>query len=101
MGERMDDIAWLALGSMCTVSKLIDTLCVIVNAESSSAPLVPHPNKTFPCHADFLAVLARTELSLHSMEVVNRLTNVVALPSEFMHMYIANCMRSCESQQVR
>ncbi len=60
-----------------------------------SCNLVPLPHV-----AGYLLVLARTELSLHSMEVVNRLTNVVALPSEFMHMYIANSMHSCESQQV-
>ncbi|GFR42545.1 hypothetical protein Agub_g3452 [Astrephomene gubernaculifera] len=49
--------------------------------------------------AGFLGVLARSEMSLHSLEVVNRLTSTGAVPVEFVHLYITNCIHSCESTQ--
>ncbi len=49
----------------------------------------------------YLATLASMELSLHSLEVVNRLVAAVQLAPDFLLEYITNCIACCERAPVR
>ncbi|CAL8096493.1 unnamed protein product [Calicophoron daubneyi] len=50
-----------------------------------------------PQKEDYYKALVSMDLTVHSMEVVNRLTSKVEWPPEFTHRYISNCMQSCQS----
>ncbi len=48
-----------------------------------------------------LAALVGMPLSLHSMEVFNRLTVAAHLAPALVHRYISNCIASCQAAQAR
>ncbi len=41
-------------------------------------------------------VLGQMPLSLHSMEVINKLTAAGCLPIDILQVYISNCINSCD-----
>lgn len=46
--------------------------------------------------ADYLNSMVNMEMSINSLEAVNQLTTSIELPTEFLQLYICNCIAACE-----
>ena len=46
-----------------------------------------------------MSSLSDMEVSLHSMEVMNRVASSVTLPADAVHVYVGNCIKSCTTIQ--
>jgi hypothetical protein len=80
-------------------------LLMLLGPESTPPPQHQSPHQQLAeqvggLAGELLAALTQCEMSLHGIEVVNRLAASVELPTEFVHLYINNCIRSCEALQV-
>jgi hypothetical protein len=82
--------------------------CIRVNpvlassSSSSSSSANGHNNGNHNRFTDgpaneYLLALLSIEISLKNIDVVNRIISVVQLPMEFIHLYVSNCISSCEN----
>lgn len=61
--------------------------------EFSAGNVNPSPSPI----SDFLSVLLEMDIDLKSVEVINKLSMSVALPAEFIRLYITNSIAACEN----
>ena len=46
---------------------------------------------------EYLKSLTNMNMSLYSIEVVNRLSTSIVLPQEFLHLFVLTCIKTCEN----
>uniref|UniRef100_A0A914VPA9 CCR4-NOT transcription complex subunit 11 n=1 Tax=Plectus sambesii TaxID=2011161 RepID=A0A914VPA9_9BILA len=87
--------------------KADDTLVKRVNMSPEKLPKLVEDNPMIAVEVLYILIptkeistyfeaLVNMDLSVHGMEVVNRLTTIVEVPEEFLNFYVSHCIRSCE-----
>eukprot|EP00804_Cyclotella_cryptica_P030022 CCRYP_016948-RB/>CCRYP_016948-RB protein AED:0.44 eAED:0.44 QI:0/0.5/0.33/1/0.5/0.33/3/45/148 len=69
---------------------LVATECLLLILTSSEDSAANRKN-------DYLSALAGMDMSIHSMEVVNRLATHSTQGDQYIHLYISTCISTCES----
>jgi hypothetical protein len=72
----------------------------LVEKNAALASFVLVKMHSLPVITEYFEKLVSLEVTLSTLEVVNKLASTISLPKEFLHYFLTQCIMQCEQQKV-